>query len=87
MKPVSLAIVGCGDLTRRTILPHLALDDAKPIARVESVCDLNAATARGTADEFEIPSYYTDYETMLAQSEAEVVLIVVPPQLHGDYAR
>lgn len=83
MKPVSLAIVGCGDLTRRTILPHLALPDAQKIARVVAVCDLNRELAARTAREFGIATHFADFSAMLAQSEAEAVLVVVPPQFHG----
>lgn len=84
--PVSIAVVGCGDLTRRTILPHLALPDARRWAQVQAVCDLSAARAQTTAREFGVAQHFHDYQKMLRHCDAEAVLIVVPPSLHSQYA-
>lgn len=87
MNPVSLAIVGCGDLTRRTILPHLALPDARALARVEAVCDVSPELCAHTARSFGISRQFTDFQLLLDQCEVEAVLVVVPPAFHGQYAQ
>lgn len=86
-QPFSLAILGCGDLTRRTILPHLALPDARARFRVEGVCDVNLQIARQTAQEFDVAGVWDDFAIMLRECDAEAVLIIVPAALHAGCAR
>ena len=77
-----IAIAGCGDLTVRTVLPHLSRPDAQAQMTVVAVCDTVTTRARDTAMHFEIPTWFDDYDTMLAETDAEAVLIIVPSSLH-----
>ena len=86
MPQIKLAIDGCGDLCRRTILPHLALADARSCSKVVAVCDAVGDRARAVAERFDVPQWYGDYTGMLAAEDIDAVLVVVPAALHAAHA-
>ncbi len=87
MHRVKLAIDGCGALTNQTILNHLAYPDAREMAEVVAVCDIDEQRARETADRFGIKTIYTDLDTMLSRCDCDAVLVIVPHALHTPHAR
>ena len=78
--PVRWAIVGNG-FARQVVLPCLRL---VPRVRVAALCSRNAERARETAEEFQIPEVFTDYRSMIASAEPDLVLVTAPPHLHGE---
>jgi UDP-N-acetylglucosamine 3-dehydrogenase len=87
--PLKLAIVGCGSLAIDTVLPHLAQNDARELARVVALCDTSAdrlAMARQLLPVSQPVADFTSLDKLLNTSDAEAVLILVPLALHADYA-
>jgi predicted dehydrogenase len=80
--PVKLALVGCGSISQRGILPHLGVEDARARAELVAVCDIETARARATSDRFDVPTWYSDYEAMLRESELDAVLLATPIPFH-----
>jgi predicted dehydrogenase len=76
------AVIGAGYIARE----HLAA--LRGIAGVEiaGICDLSAAMAEATAEEFSAKSWYTDHREMLSQVRPDVVHIATPPKSHVNLA-
>ncbi|MEL6698838.1 MAG: Gfo/Idh/MocA family oxidoreductase [Bacteroidota bacterium] len=79
--PIKFAIVGCGNIGRR----HVAVLDAEPDAEIVAVCDTDEDKAREQARLYNIP-YFTDYEQMLREIQADIVDIATPHALHKEMA-
>jgi predicted dehydrogenase len=84
--PVNIGIVGCGDLTSRGVLPHLAEQDARAKMRVAAVCDIDADRARETAERFAIPHWHADCGRMLDEPSIDLALILTPTACHAEQA-
>lgn len=80
MNDIKFAIIGCGNIGKR----HLAVLDAEPRAEVVAVCDIEEDIAQKYQELYELPTYYTDYRKLLAESPAEVVCICTPHGLHAE---
>lgn len=80
------ALVGCGSVSQRGVLPHLSLDDAKTRIELVAVVDAVAERAAQSAQKFGVPVWYTDIDVMLAQSDVDLVLVITPIQQHFDHA-
>src|SRR5690349_4046706 len=75
-------LVGCGSLSQRGVLPHLSLPDAREKIQLVAVVDAVEERARQSAERFNVPAYFTDIETMLAQADVDVVLVITPITYH-----
>ena len=75
---MKIAVVGCGQFADAHI------QEARKIAGifVESVCDSNIHMAHQAAARFDVPSHYTNVETMLQEVRPDVVHITTPPATH-----
>jgi UDP-N-acetyl-2-amino-2-deoxyglucuronate dehydrogenase len=82
MNDVKFAVVGCGNIGKR----HLAVIDAEPRAEIVATCDIIEERAKHYAELYEIPVYFTDYEKMLKETDAEIVAIATPHGLHAPMA-
>ncbi len=80
MPKTKLALLGCGDVAIRDYLPefHRLADRAEIVA----ACGRTPERVRRVAAQYQIPTTYTDYHQMLAESDAEAVLNLTPIQLH-----
>lgn len=82
MSKLKLAFLGVGDVAQRDYLPELKrLRD-----RVElvAVCGRTEQRPRAVAAQYGIPNWYTDYQRMLAESDADAVVNLTPMQLHAE---
>src|SRR4051794_2414779 len=68
-----IAIVGCGTIVRQAHLPAYR----KFGYRVVGACDVVAAAARATAEQFDIPYWTTDIDELLARPDVDVVDLAV----------
>jgi len=77
---IKLALLGCGDVAHRDYLPefHRIAETAEIVA----VCGRGEARAKLTAERYGIRHVYTDYQTMLAETEADAVVNLTPMQMH-----
>ncbi|MFZ1769286.1 MAG: Gfo/Idh/MocA family oxidoreductase, partial [Caldilinea sp.] len=80
MSKLKLALLGCGDVAERDYLPefHRIADRAEIVA----VCTHTNERMRQAMARYNIPTGYTDYRRMLAESDAEAVINLTPIQLH-----
>ena len=56
--------------------------DASGLVRIRAVCDVNAEGLAAAADRLGADEKYADYETMLARSELDAVILGTPMQFH-----
>jgi predicted dehydrogenase len=78
MKPLRIAIVGCG---------KIADDHAETLGFMEGVevvacCDLTLLMAEQLSTRFDIDGVYDDFALLLAEQQPDVVHITTPPQSH-----
>ena len=53
------ALVGCGSVSQRGVLPHLSLPDAKARIHLAAVVDAVAERAQQSAQKYGVPAWYT----------------------------
>jgi predicted dehydrogenase len=80
MKKIKLALLGCGDVAQRDYLPefHRLADRADIVA----VCGRSPARAHDVAAQYGIPAVYTNYHQLLAETDAEAIINLLPIQRH-----
>ena len=79
MNPVRVAIVGCGRISDLHELGYRGQKDACIVA----VCDTKKARAREKARVWGVEHVYTDYGELLANSDVDLVELLVPHHLHA----
>ena len=80
MKPLRVAIVGCGRISELHELGYRGRDDARNVA----VCDTKRRRARAQAQAWGVESFTSDYEQVLADPDVDLVELLVPHHLHAD---
>jgi len=75
-------LVGCGSLALRGPLPHLSQPDAQEKVRLVAVVDTVAERARQSAERFNVPTWFTTIDEMLAKTDLDLVLILTPIPYH-----
>jgi predicted dehydrogenase len=83
MKPVRLALIGCGEVTRAKHLPSLA---KLPEASVVALCDLDKDRVRHVADAFGVARRCTDSHEIFAMQDVDAVGVCTNPGSHPDLA-
>ena len=81
MSILRVAVIGAGQVARTSHINHYK---SLPDVEICAVCDVNQNAAKMAADEFHIPSWYTDAETMLKEIRPDAVSICVPNKFHCD---
>ncbi len=79
-------LVGCGSVAQRGVLPHLSLADARRRVQITAVADSVTERVAQTAQKWNIPAWYTDLDTMLAEETLDMVLVTTPIQQHFAHA-
>ncbi len=85
-RPLRAALVGCGSVSQRGVLPHLSLPDARQRVELVAAVDSVPERAAQTALQWSIPAWFTDIDTLLAQSDLDLVLVITPIQQHFAHA-
>ncbi len=78
MKPIRVAIVGCGRISDLHQLGYRGREDA----RIVAVCDTNKSNARKKAKEWGVDKVYSDYSQVLEDKEVDLVELLTPHHLH-----
>lgn len=81
-KPTRLAIIGCGSISQRGLLPHLTQPDAAELFEVVALCDLDEARAAQVASRFGVPTSYGSTAVLLHETNVDAVLIATPASSH-----
>jgi predicted dehydrogenase len=80
MKPIGVAIIGCGGITLQNHLPGLALC---PDTKVVALCDSDAATLERARQQTGVTACSTDYQDVMKRDDVHAVIIATPNFLHG----
>lgn len=80
------ALIGCGSVSQRGVLPHLACADAKERVQLVAVVDAVVERAEQSAQKFDAPHWFTSMDDMLAQTDVDMVLVITPIQHHFENA-
>ncbi len=83
MTTTRLAIVGCGDIAKYTAL----LGRFTRNVSLAACCDIDAERAQAFARRHRIPDSFSDYETLLRDSDCDAVYLAVPHYLHYEMIR
>jgi predicted dehydrogenase len=83
---LNAALVGCGSVSQRGVLPHLTCADAKSRVRLVAVVDAVLERARQSADKFGVPTSFADMSEMLGTIDVDMVLVITPIQRHFENA-
>jgi|SRR5581483_521439 predicted dehydrogenase len=82
IEPLRAALVGCGSVSQRGILPHLHQADAREQVRVVAVVDAVRERAQAVAERFDVPLSFASIEELLVNADVDVVLIATPIPSH-----
>jgi predicted dehydrogenase len=83
MKPIGVAIIGCGGVTLQNHIPGLAIcREAKLVA----LCDTDAATLNRAAQQTGVTEQSSNYEEILARDDVHAVVIATPNVTHAPIA-
>lgn len=74
----NVAVIGAGAIG----LDHIQSFQKHPAAQVVAIAELSAQRGRQAADAYTIPDVVTDYKTLLARSDIDVISIALPNSLH-----
>jgi predicted dehydrogenase len=73
-----VALIGAGQIARQ----HLSCLKTLPGVQIAAICDLSPAVAESTAERYELPAWFTNHATMLAEAKPDVVHVTTPPTSH-----
>lgn len=80
MKKIKFAIVGIGNIGRR----HVAVIDAEENAELVTICDTNEQKCKQQSELYDDVAYYTEYDKMLSETDADIISICTPHAQHCD---
>jgi len=83
MRPIGVAIIGCGGITLQNHLPGLALC---PDTRVVALCDSDAATLERARHQTGIGVGSANFEEIVKRDDVQAVIIATPNFMHGPIA-
>lgn len=72
VKPVSVGVIGCGEIAQ---LMHLPFLHELPQFRIGGLCDISPALTAKLGRVYGVDALYTDYRQMLANPDIEAVVI------------
>lgn len=82
-RPVRVALIGCGEVTRAKHLPSLAQVSE---VSVVALCDLDGQSAREAAARFRVAKHCTDAGEIFAMPEVDAVGVCTDPGSHAELA-
>lgn len=83
MQKTKVAVIGLGGIAQLVHLPNIAkLENTQ----VTAVAEIRKSRLNAIADKFNIQGRYTDYNELLAESDATAVIIATPTSTHKEVA-
>lgn len=83
LKSVKWGFIGCGEVTEKKSGPAFQQIEGSQIVAVMS---RNKEKAQSYAERHNIPRFYTDAQSLVADPEVNAVYIATPPSSHATYA-
>lgn len=80
MDKLKIGIIGAGQEALHSHFPNCRKNSG--IAEITAVCDINEASARAAAEQFQVPAFYTDHRDMLEKENLDVVTVCVTNKFH-----
>lgn len=80
MEKIKFAVVGCGSIGKR----HLAVIDAEERAELVAICDIEEKICKELSILYGGVKWYTSYEKMLKETDADIINIATPHGLHAE---
>jgi predicted dehydrogenase len=80
VEKIKLALLGVGDVAQRDYLPEFQRLGNR--AEIVAACGRTSSRVQTVAEQYDIPAWYTDYERMLVETEAQAIINLTPIQLH-----
>ncbi len=80
MDMVRVAVAGAGFWGRN----HLRILQELEGCTIVGVCDIDATRAENAAKKYQIPKYFTDYDTLLDRTEPDAITICTPSTTHAE---
>src|SRR5947207_508464 len=77
MSDIRFALIGCGRIVKNHAEPLTEIRGAT----LAAVCDINIERAKAVSEKFKVPMY-SNYHTMLARENIDVVNIITPSGMH-----
>jgi predicted dehydrogenase len=80
---VRWGILGAANIAVKKVIPSM---QAGKYCKITAIASRNAEKSEQTASDLRIPKFYDSYESLLIDSEIEVVYIPLPNHLHVEWA-
>ncbi|MBE6689184.1 MAG: Gfo/Idh/MocA family oxidoreductase [Ruminococcaceae bacterium] len=80
MNIVKFGLLGVRNIARSHLMGINQTNEAQAVA----VCDIHEEIAKKTAEDFNIPDWYTDYDEMLKRDDIDVIIVCTPDGVHKD---
>lgn len=80
--PLKFGVVGCGTVSLRGLIPHLAQDDLADRVRLTALCDPIADRVEHAAHEHGVPHAFTSFDDFLQRGDVDAITIASPIGLH-----
>ena len=77
-----VGLSGCGCVSQRGLIPHLAQPDVQDRIEFRAVMDPVEGRAKAVAELHEIPLWYQDYDQMLEEGDLDMMVIASPIGFH-----
>lgn len=82
---IRIATVGHGDIAQRRHFVDLAALGER--AKLVAISGRDESSLERTARQFDVPSWHTDADEMLARDDIDAVMVLTPPNSHGLFAK
>jgi len=79
MRKIRIGVIGVGQIGKSHLQNYASISDAEIVA----VCDVNEQEARRVAEQYGIPSVYTDYRELLSRDDIEAVDVCLHNNFHA----
>jgi predicted dehydrogenase len=83
MSKIKVLIAGLGGIAQ---IAHLPIIHKMTDVEIAGVCDIERGKAKAIALNYNIKNYYTDFEKMLNEAEADCLIVSTPTNLHKEIA-
>jgi predicted dehydrogenase len=83
MDKVKVAVVGLGGIAQ---IAHLPILSKMENVIITAVCDVDKAKARNIAQKYNVKDFYTDYDKMMSEADADCICIASPTSHHKEHS-
>ncbi|WP_246645503.1 Gfo/Idh/MocA family protein [Rhizobium redzepovicii] len=80
--PLKFGVVGCGTVSLRGLIPHLAEKDLADRVQLTALCDPIADRVEHAAHAYGVPQAFTSYEEFLEKGGVDAITIASPIGVH-----